>query len=460
VPTPTPTPLETLLDLAADVMGRDPRALSARAAGSPFIVLGGGLGQALRLQELADERLGLALDLAQLLGPAPLADALARTAPPDPAPDPDPDPGAPGGLWRVLSAELTGPLEPRALRTALRAVGARHRGLRPGGPEVPLLSWRIAPGPDGDAVGAAHARLAEAEQRAGQRGVGEPGSGFPAVCFALARVSPERHVLSFVHREAVADSWSAALVWRELLAEYDRAARRRAPALPGPRASAPGLRPGQLLLGLDRGLRDAAEATARRAGVPHSTVVLAAWALALGRGWGRERVLVGTEVPRRRTAGSGRTVVPGSVVVPVRCVLEGGVDYFLRGVACAFSEGLAGAARDGAGPGPGGHRVTFAARDELLPERVGAGALAARFHHGHLGEPDAQAGLLLLRWRQDPQLALEFAATASARGGAVRLGADLLAALRALALAREHTPVEDLARAVPDAAAWPPPPHA
>ncbi|WP_393096859.1 acyl carrier protein [Streptomyces sp. LN325] len=67
----TPTPLEELLDLAADVIGCDRRVLPAGAAGSPFITLGGGLGQAVRLQARAEQQLGLAVDLAQLLGPAP-----------------------------------------------------------------------------------------------------------------------------------------------------------------------------------------------------------------------------------------------------------------------------------------------------------------------------------------------------------------------------------------------------
>ncbi|MFD1312769.1 hypothetical protein ACFQ5X_44295, partial [Streptomyces kaempferi] len=77
----TPTPLEELLDLAADVIGCDRRVLPAGAAGSPFITLGGGLGQAVRLQARAEQQLGLAVDLAQLLGPAPLADVLARARP-------------------------------------------------------------------------------------------------------------------------------------------------------------------------------------------------------------------------------------------------------------------------------------------------------------------------------------------------------------------------------------------
>lgn len=93
----TPTPLEELLDLAADVIGCDRRALPAGAAGSPFITLGGGLAQAVRLQARAGRQLGLAVDLAQLLGPAPLADVLARAVP-----VPAVVPGPPAGAVRAL----------------------------------------------------------------------------------------------------------------------------------------------------------------------------------------------------------------------------------------------------------------------------------------------------------------------------------------------------------------------
>ncbi|MGW4995879.1 hypothetical protein ACWEQ3_51560, partial [Streptomyces mirabilis] len=62
----TPTPLEELLDLAADVIGCDRRALPAGAAGSPFITLGGGLAQAVRLQARAGRQLGLAVDPAEV----------------------------------------------------------------------------------------------------------------------------------------------------------------------------------------------------------------------------------------------------------------------------------------------------------------------------------------------------------------------------------------------------------
>ncbi|MFD8423374.1 hypothetical protein [Streptomyces sp. NPDC059466] len=532
----TPTPLEELLDLAADVIGCDRRGLPARAAGSPFITLGGGLGQAVRLQARAERQLGLAVDLAQLMGPAPLADVLARARP---APARAPGPAAGGGdragavrallpgqsaalaaerdagagvVARIVSAELSGPLETGALRRALAALSARHEGLRtafaatPRGPvrrvlaacPPPLVTLEpVAAGPGEDPVAAAHARLAV---RAG-RLVGRP--GLPPLAFVLTPLAAGSHLLSFVHHDAVADSRSAALLWRELLADYDRAVNRRpldrtprpgpdaphrtGPATgPGPARTLPAQHPAhpehperpehaersehavaarpaaafdfrgeRLLFGLGARLRDATDATARRAGVPHSTVLLAAWALAVGRRAGLERLLVGTEIPRRPTAELLRTLVPCAATVPVACELQGGVDYFLRGIACAFSEALQYADPDDADTAraaavsadrfrPAAPRVTFAARDELLPASLRAGGLTARFHHGHPGAVTADAALTVLRWHEHPLLSLEFACARLTRAQAAQLARALRAALTALVTSPPHTPVEDL----------------
>ncbi|MGW3154303.1 hypothetical protein [Streptomyces sp. NPDC001089] len=562
----TPTPLEELLDLAADVIGGDRRVLPAGAAGSPFITLGGGLGQAVRLQARAERQLGLAVDLAQLLGPAPLADVLARARPApvraagggergaavrallpgqSAALAAEREAGA-GAVTRVLSAELSGPLDTDALRGALAALSARHEGLRTAfaatarGPVRRVLAVcppslvtleAVAGGPGEDLVAAAHARLAVRAVRLVTR------PGLPPLAFALTPLATGRHLLSFVHHDAVADSRSAALVWQELLADYDRAVRRRpldrAPR-PGPdtpgrggaggrggpvrmlppgaaphpehpqraphpghprhaesadrtdrtdrtespgrrravaaaRAGVPGSGPAaardvrgeRLLLGLGTRLRDAADATARRAGVPHSTVLLAAWALAVGRHTGRERLLVDAEMPGRPTAELLGTVVPCAAAAPVVCELEGGVDYFLRGVACAFSEALqyadpddGAAVRGAAAPAgplpPAPARVTFAARDELLPASLRAGALTARFHHGHSGAVTADAALTVLHWKEHPLLSLEFASARLPRAQAAQLARALRAALTALVTSPPHTPVDDLALAPAD----------
>lgn len=522
----TPTPLEQLLDLAADLLGHDRRTLPARASGSPFMTLGGGLGQAMRLQALAGDRLELSLDIPQLLGPVPLADVLARAVPvPRGA-----GPGAPGSgprallpgqlaaltaqqytgsasVHRILSAELTGPLDLGALRTALDALSSRHEGLRtafgssPRGPvrrvldsyTLPLVVMAKAPADGAEPVAAAHARLAgDVEHLAGhpQR---------PPLAFALTRLAADRHLLTFLYHEAAVDCWSVSLVWRELLADYGRAVRsrpldrrghrgcdavlRRAEGLdrsgalralaaervkrlrdfpavvdlaePGRRPAVFDFRGGRVLFGLRRGLREAVDATAARAGVPHAVVLLAAWALAAGRRSGHERLLVGTEMPRRPTAELLGTVAPCSATVPVCCELEGGVDYFLRGVACEFGEALrfadldtAALARElgvhGERSRPALTQVAFAACDELLPETLEAGPLTSRFHHGHLGGATADAALRVLRWGGDPLLGLDFASGVFTRAGAAALADELLGCLEALTGADPQDPVEDL----------------
>lgn len=536
----TPTPLEELLDLAADTLGRDRRTLSVGAAGSPFITLGGGLGQAMRLQGRAEELLGFSLDLDQLMGPAPLADVLARAVPApaaasgasgsygpygsyDPYRSSDvlplqlasltaqPFTGA-AAVHRVLAAELTGPLDMAALRTALGALSARHEGLRTvfassaRGPVrrvlddyvIPLMTMPQASACE-DPVSAVLAGLAADVERL----VGHP--GHPPAAFVLTRLAADRHLLAFLWHEALADTWSAALLWRELLADYPRALRRRpldrTPA-PGPDAvaaraaaldrsgalraltaervvrlrdfpdvvdlTATGQRPAvfdfrgeRLLFGLDAGLRDAVDARAARAGVPHTTVLLAAWALAVGRRAGRDWLLVGAEMPRRPGAALLGTVAPCSVRVPVCCELEGGADYFLRGMACAFAEGLAYADLDPAALArelgvrgdrsrPALTQVAFAAHDELLPASLSAGPLTARFHHGHLGGATADAALTVLGWREDPLLSLEFASSVLTRVQARQLAAEVRAAVEALVRADPGTAVDELLPAALD----------
>lgn len=502
----TPTPSEALLDLAADVMGLDARTLAPRAAGSPFITLGGTYDRAMRLRLRAGETLGLGLEPHQLMGPAPLADVLALAVP-VPAPSPGLPhrpawrpllPGQPAALaaerqagahavHRVLSAELTGPLDVPALRTAIDALCARHEGLRttfaPFGQGLarrvldrhpaPLVTLRhLPPDPGPEPVAAAHRRLTADLRRL----AGQPGS--PPLAFVLAALGPDRHLLSFVHHEAVADGFSAVLVWRELLTGYHRLAhglapdRTRAPApdtvLPDgtqphapagsgsgsgssghERARAPRFRTERLRFGLDTALRDAVDRTARRAGVPHSCVMLASWALALGRDSGAETVPVDVELPRHPAAMPLRSVAPCAASVPVTCELEGTTDYFLRGVACAFGEALAGAGAEGRGTAHAlapraPARVMFAARDEWLPARAEYGGLDVRFHHGHLGAGPAHAALTVLRWREDPLLCLDFAPSVIERAAAVGLVAEVQRTLRALVRARSWAPVDEL----------------
>jgi hypothetical protein len=185
----TPTCLDALLDLAADVTGRERRTVRGAAAGSPFVTLGGTLQQAMRLQRRAGEQLGLSLDLAALMGPAPLAEALARAVPASAPARRESGPLRPllagqraaladrhrsRAAHRVLSAELSGPLDVAALRTAVAALSARHEGLRTffapsaGGPvrrvldayTVPLVAGPCAVAGEADGVDAVHRQLA------------------------------------------------------------------------------------------------------------------------------------------------------------------------------------------------------------------------------------------------------------------------------------------------------------
>ncbi|MER6347568.1 condensation domain-containing protein [Streptomyces sp. NPDC001595] len=531
----TRPPTEELLDLTADIMGCDRHTLRVGAAGSPFVTLGGSLAQAMRLQARADEQLGLAVDLAWLMGPAPLEEALARavpatattlrTGPGRAVREPLPEQRAlltaeeyTGGaaVHRVLSAELTGPLDSAALRRALRALVSRHDGLRtvfvwsPKGPvrRVPVrgeahLTVEEAPPATGDPVAAAHARIGESADRL----LGSPDR--PPFAFVLTRLGDDRHLLSFVFHDAVADAWSAALVWRELLTDYERARTGR-PVTESPspspdaaldrsvelaasgtvltlatrriaqlreyptvvRLPAAAPRPGtfdfrgaRLLFDLEPGVRERVEAVAARAGVPHAVVLLAAWALTAGRAAGLDRLLVGTEVPRRPTGALMRTVAPCSATVPVRCELHGPVDYFLRGMACAFSEALEyadvapRALSQGLGIRPDRSRtpltqITFAAHDELLPEVIEAGGLTARFHPGHCGGAGADAGLSVLRWGERPLLGLEYASSVFTEEEAATLARRLRRTLDALLAADpetfvEDTTAQDTARAVP-----------
>ncbi|MEU6106223.1 phosphopantetheine-binding protein, partial [Streptomyces flaveolus] len=125
----TPTCLDALLDLAADVTGRDRRMVRGKAAGSPFVTLGGTLQQAMRLQRRAGEQLGLSLDLAALMGPAPLAEALARAVP-----DSAPDRRESGPLRPLLAGQRAALADRhgsraahRASRRGLLALGGRGR---------------------------------------------------------------------------------------------------------------------------------------------------------------------------------------------------------------------------------------------------------------------------------------------------------------------------------------------
>lgn len=224
----------------------------ARAAGGEsFTAQGGSSLDALNLVASAQRRHGLELDLAGLLGPAPLTDVLttARRCAPAPEPLPDGDIDRPallfqrealllerfagGGpaLRQLVSVELTGPLDEPALLGALDQVVARHDALRTvfvraadgvarrvlpsAAPRLIRQRLRPVPGTDPvrmvhDQLGAASAALLAPMSR-------------PPVVFALSRFGEGHHLLSLLLHHVLADGWAAGLLLREIAERYTAA---------------------------------------------------------------------------------------------------------------------------------------------------------------------------------------------------------------------------------------------
>lgn len=109
---------------AAQILGREPDTLPAEAHHSSFVTLGGTSLSAVDLVARA-ERLGLAIDLAALLGGEPLAETLAAARPVpapdagrDHAPSPRADRAATAGESAMLVSEDLGAGHPGACSSA------------------------------------------------------------------------------------------------------------------------------------------------------------------------------------------------------------------------------------------------------------------------------------------------------------------------------------------------------
>ncbi len=256
-------------DIAAEVLAMTPGGLRADAGQESFVGLGGSSLDATRLLSLCEERLGVSIDLAMLLSPAPLAQVLAgaagRAGQPEAAPaaadgSPDREPlpgqrqmllaeiyGGAGIAMRLLaSAELTGPLAVEALRDTLDWIVARHEALRtvfartgkitfarrvlPDCP--PRLICRERPG-----TGTASDVTAVHEELAGDADRLLRPLDAPPVVFVLTRLGERRHLLSVLIHHMLADAWAAGLLWREILEHYQALAAGAEPALIGPAPS-------------------------------------------------------------------------------------------------------------------------------------------------------------------------------------------------------------------------------
>jgi amino acid adenylation domain-containing protein len=237
-----------LVDVLASVLHRSPEEIEERAAHDSFVGLGGSSVDAMNVVAGAEEELGIAIDLGQLLGLAPLAAVLSAAraaAPRSPEPQSTVDEYRPvileqegflkfenfigrNAVHQISSGELIGPFDEARLLDALRWLVARHEALRTvfvarddGFARRVLPSWQPrlirqelrAPAGE-DPVTLVHAALA--------KGTGHLicSVGRPPVAYVLTRLADDHHLLSVVIHHALADGWSVGLLWRELVEQY------------------------------------------------------------------------------------------------------------------------------------------------------------------------------------------------------------------------------------------------
>ncbi|MEU1601783.1 amino acid adenylation domain-containing protein [Micromonospora matsumotoense] len=243
-----------------------------------------------------------------------------------------------------LTLELTGRLDPAALRRAAQDLLTRHPHLgaafrqRLTGPPVQVIGdgvevpWQevdlsALPAPEGAAEAA---RIADTERRR-RFDPARP----PLLRFSLIRLGVERHRLDFTHHHILLDGWSLSLVVRDLIALYEQhrgaaappppasfrsylswVARQDRPAaeaawrtalaglaeptlLAGPGAAHPTALPRDLDVELDEELTAGLTALARERGVTVNTVLQGAWGVLLGYLTGRDDVVFGMPVAGR-----------------------------------------------------------------------------------------------------------------------------------------------------------------
>ncbi|MBO0805869.1 MAG: amino acid adenylation domain-containing protein, partial [Nocardiopsaceae bacterium] len=263
-----------------------------------------------------------------------------------------------------LSLELTGRVDAGRLRAAAGALLARHPNLSAGFvargsgrpvaviPREPRVPWREADlrGREGEL----------ADLAAGERRGGFVMSRPPLLRFALARLTPDRHVLVLTAHHILVDGWSLPVLVRELLALYDsrgdesalpaavpyrkylahlarldRAAaqaawREHLAGLEGPcrvaEAGSRGARtePGQVARAVPGEVAGRLAALARGRGLTMGTVVQGCWAVLLGCLTGRDDVVFGTTVSGRPPEIAGVASMVGLFIntVPVRVRLD------------------------------------------------------------------------------------------------------------------------------------------
>jgi len=328
---------------------------------------------------------GVALELSELLGEGPLAEALANaragsrrppavqhgaSGPDEYVRDCTPreismliseQMGAGTGWHLLFSADIRGTLDSQRLCSALQALTDRHPALRTVfSPEqmtarvirdhrVRLLTCDLdLPGDDAVAavnsmVGQSSARLLNPFEQ-------------PPVVFQLTRISPERHVLSMLIHHAVADGWSVGVLWTELfdcyaspldmvgeaavvpakIASCEDALERRILELKGvptvleltgdlERPETFDYRGVRLPFRLSAAEVEGCESLASSLGVTRNAVLLAAWSLTLAKQASVDDMLLGMTWAGRISEAERGLVGLLTDVLPIRCGVDGDV---------------------------------------------------------------------------------------------------------------------------------------
>ncbi|HEY9391285.1 MAG TPA: condensation domain-containing protein, partial [Mycobacteriales bacterium] len=251
-------------ELAVDVLG--PEIDPADLATQSLIGLGGDSILAMRLAALVQERLGVRIPVASLLGDAPLASVLAdhATAAAAESAHPDTDPPRSGdgdtptraqrGMWineRVtggapynlvfLCFVERGRLDPSVLERVLAATVAHHEGLRTvfrQRSEGIVREVLTAATPEFAAVGS-DVPVGDFEEHARQVAADFGGKPFdvsaaPALRFLLLTHPSGRQALVLAAHHMILDGWAVGLLLREMVARYDRLERGAPEPAPGP----------------------------------------------------------------------------------------------------------------------------------------------------------------------------------------------------------------------------------
>jgi non-ribosomal peptide synthetase component F len=186
----------------------------------------------------------------------------------------------------------------------------------------------------------------------------------------------------------------------------------------------------------------AAQALAEAAHVTCTTVLLAAFALTVGRRTGRSDFLLGASMMQRTSAALLDAIGPLAPTVPVRCRLpdDPTVEQYLQATSRELAAGVAAAdvPLSGLIAGLGAQQdnrrmplvqVLFTAHDEFLPDWLTADELTAIIHEEHCGEIAADVVLTVQRWGEAPRLALDYATCALTLADAAELAEALEATL-------------------------------